>query len=180
MQAKKELFVSLFQTVVLLQFNNANGDGPITFKELQQATNIELPELKRTLASLSCGKVHVLLKEPKGRDVAEEDAFTFNKDFKHKLFKIKINSIQMKETVEENQKTTQNVFQDRQYQIDAAIVRIMKTRKTLTHNLLVSELYAQLKFPVKPADLKKRIESLIEREYMERDEQNSQVYKYLA
>jgi len=45
--------------------------------------------------------------------------------------------------------TTERVFQDRQYQIDAAVVRIMKMRKTLSHNLLVSELYNQLKFPVK-------------------------------
>jgi len=86
----------------------------------------------------------------------------------------------MKETPEENQKTTQTVFQDRQYQIDAAIVRIMKTRKTLQHNHLVTELYNQLKFPVKPIDLKKRIESLIDREYIERDSENSQLYKYLA
>ena len=54
-------------------------------------------------------------------------------------------------------------------QIDAAIVRIMKTRKTLSHKLLVSELMVQLKFPVRGADLKKRIESLIDREYLERD-----------
>lgn len=48
--------------------------------------------------------------------------------------------------------TTERVFQDRQYQIDAAVVRIMKMRKTLSHNLLVSELYNQLKFPVKVGD----------------------------
>lgn len=53
------------------------------------------------------------------------------------------------EQVEEQVSTTERVFQDRQYQIDAAIVRIMKMRKTLGHNLLVSELYNQLKFPVK-------------------------------
>ena len=74
----------------------------------------------------------------------------------------------------------QRVFQDRQYQVDAAIVRIMKSRKTLSHTLLVSELFGQLKFPIKMSDLKKRIESLIDREYLERDTQNSNVLNYLA
>ena len=64
--------------------------------------------------------------------------------------------------------------------MDAAIVRIMKSRKTLSHTLLVSELFGQLKFPIKMSDLKKRIESLIDREYLERDTQNSNVLNYLA
>lgn len=72
------------------------------------------------------------------------------------------------------------MFQDRQYQIDAAIVRIMKMRKALTHTLLINELYEQLKFPVKPPDLKKRIESLIDRDYMERDKENPNQYNYVA
>ena len=50
---------------------------------------------------------------------------------------------------EENAKTTEDVFQDRQYQVDACIVRVMKTRKTLTHQLLVAEVYAQLSFPLR-------------------------------
>jgi len=86
----------------------------------------------------------------------------------------------MKETSEENQKTTQNVFQDRQYQVDAAVVRIMKTRKQLDHSVLIAEVFKQLKFPVKSSDIKKRIESLIDREYLERDKSNSQVYIYMA
>lgn len=60
-------------------------------------------------------------------------------------------------------------------QIDAAIVRTMKTRKTLGHTLLVNELMSQLKFPMRTSDLKKRIESLIDREYMERDPNNPAV-----
>lgn len=60
-------------------------------------------------------------------------------------------------------------------QIDAAIVRIMKTRKSLSHKLLVSELLTQLKFPMKQSDLKKRIESLIDREYLERDSDSPNV-----
>jgi cullin-4 len=81
---------------------------------------------------------------------------------------------------EENQSTNEKVFQDRQYQVDAAIVRIMKTRKSLLHNQLVNEVVAQLKFPVKPPDIKKRIESLIDRDYLARDEQNQNQYNYLA
>lgn len=76
----------------------------------------------------------------------------------------------------------------------------MKMRKTLSHNLLIAELYKQLTFPVKvcifkrflnsnftiayhpsqPADLKKRIESLIDRDYMERDKDNQNQYNYVA
>ena len=55
----------------------------------------------------------------------------------------------MRENEQEDQQTTERVFQDRQYQIDAAIVRTMKARKTLSHSLLVSELFTQLKFPIK-------------------------------
>uniref|UniRef100_A0A8C5FLC4 Cullin 4A n=1 Tax=Gadus morhua TaxID=8049 RepID=A0A8C5FLC4_GADMO len=176
-EGKKELQVSLFQTLVLLMFNEGEE---FSVEEIRTATGIEEGELKRTLQSLACGKARVLNKNPRGKDVEDGDRFNFNKDFKHKLFRIKINQIQMKETVEEQVSTTERVFQDRQYQIDAAVVRIMKMRKTLSHNLLVSELYNQLKFPVKPGDLKKRIESLIDRDYMERDKDTPTQYHYVA
>jgi len=65
-------------------------------------------------------------------------------------------------------------------QVDAAIVRIMKARKNLAHTLLMSELFSQVKFPATPADLKKRIESLIERDYLERDPNSPGDYRYLA
>ena len=56
-------------------------------------------ELRRTLQSLACGKVRVLQKIPRGRDVEDGDKFVFNKAFTNKLCRIKINQIQMKETV---------------------------------------------------------------------------------
>lgn len=176
-EGKKELQVSLFQTLVLLMFNEGEE---FSLEDIKLATGIEDSELRRTLQSLACGKARVLTKLPKSKDVEDGDKFSCNDDFRHKLFRIKINQIQMKETVEEQASTTERVFQDRQYQIDAAIVRIMKMRKTLSHNLLVSEVYNQLKFPVKPADLKKRIESLIDRDYMERDKENPNQYNYVA
>jgi len=174
---RKEIAVSLLQTMVLLLFNDADGIG---YGEILRATGIDDKELKLTLQSLACGKVRVLRKEPKGRDVGEDDAFFFDGSFKHPLFRIKINSIQLRETEQENEQTSERVFQDRIYQIDAAVVRIMKARKSLSHSLLMSELFQQLKFPLKPPDLKKRIESLIDREYLERDPAAPSSYRYLA
>ncbi|KAM7255883.1 hypothetical protein ACFE04_011624 [Oxalis oulophora] len=176
-KGRKELAVSLFQTVVLMLFNDAES---LSFQDIKESTGIEDKELKRTLQSLACAKVRVLQKMPKGRDVGDNDEFIFNDGFTAPLYRIKVNAIQMRETVEENTSTTERVFQDRQYQVDAAIVRIMKTRKVLSHTLLITELFQQLKFPIKPADLKKRIESLIDREYLERDKNNPQIYNYLA
>ncbi|XP_076918003.1 cullin-4-like [Bidens hawaiensis] len=176
-KGKKELAVSLFQTVVLMLFNDAQT---LSFQDIKDATSIEDKELRRTLQSLACGKVRVLQKIPKGREVDDNDSFMFNDGFTAPLYRIKVNAIQLKETVEENASTTERVFQDRQYQVDAAIVRIMKTRKILSHTLLITELFQQLKFPIKPVDLKKRIESLIDREYLERDKNNPQIYNYLA
>ena len=173
----KELKVSLFQTLCLLCFNSCDD---LSLEEIREATNIEDGELRRTLQSLACGKARVLQKNPRGRDVCDGDKFVFNANFNHQLFFVKINQVQMKETTEEQKATEERVFQDRQYQIDAAIVRIMKMRKTLSHTLLLNELYTQLKFPVKPPDLKKRIESLIDRDYMERDKDNSNQYNYMA
>eukprot|EP01084_Bolivina_argentea_P099562 178960_1 len=167
-KGRKELAVSQLQaTVLLMCFNSADV---ATVEEICAATGIRPDlKLKLTLQSLACGKVHVLSKHPKGRDVNDGDTFTFCKDFTSKLFRITINAIQLKETVEENQTTHEAVFRDQQCQIDAVIVRIMKARKKLSHQLLMSEVMNQLKFPATAPDLKRRIESLLERIYIERN-----------
>lgn len=95
-QGPKELLVSLFQSLVLLLFNERDS---MSFEDIKSLTNIEDGELRRTLQSLACGKARVITKSPKGRDVENGDKFLFNNEFTNKLFRIKINQIQMKETV---------------------------------------------------------------------------------
>ena len=176
-KGNKDLQMSVYQGAVLLTFNQR---ATATFKDIQQATKIDQPTLMRVLQSLACAKVRVLAKTPKGREVAVTDRFAVNVKFENKHKRIKINQIQLKETKEEVEKVQEKVFQDRIFAVDAAIVRVMKSRKSLKHNLLLTELFEQLKFPAKPADLKKRIESLIDREYMERDENDATNYLYVA
>ena len=51
-----------------------------------------------------------------GKDIKEDDNFQWNSEFAYKLFKIKINQVQIKETIEENKETNEQIFQDRQLQ----------------------------------------------------------------
>jgi cullin-4 len=114
------------------------------------------------------------------RNVGPDDRFLFNASFTSNQRRIRIPNITMKETAKERTETHEAVSKDRLYLIDAAVVRIMKARKTIDHRDLMGEVMAQLKFPSSSSDVKKRVESLIEREYMERVEGDRSRYNYLA
>lgn len=94
-RARKELELSLYQTVVLLCFNDTDQ---LTVSQLAERTNLEAGELQRTLMSLSVGPpgTRVLTKEPKGKDVSPTDTFSYNASFTSKQFRIKINTIQVR------------------------------------------------------------------------------------
>ncbi|MQL78960.1 hypothetical protein Taro_011404 [Colocasia esculenta] len=178
---KHELNVSTYQMCVLMLFNSADC---LNYKEIELATEIPASDLKRCLQSLACVKgKNVLRKEPMSKDIAEEDAFYFNDKFTSKYYKVKIGTVAaQKDTEPETQETRQRVEEDRKPQVEAAIVRIMKSRRVLDHNNIVAEVTKQLqsRFLPNPVVIKKRIESLIEREFLERDKTDRKLYRYLA
>ncbi|ESW23215.1 hypothetical protein PHAVU_004G027900 [Phaseolus vulgaris] len=178
---KHELNVSTYQMCVLMLFNNVEQ---LTCKEIEQATAIPMSDLRRCLQSLACVKgKNVLRKEPMSKDIAEDDTFFFNDKFTSKFFKVKIGTVvAQRESEPENLETRQRVEEDRKPQIEAAIVRIMKSRRTRDHNNIVAEVTKQLqsRFLPNPVVIKKRIESLIEREFLERDKVDRKLYRYLA
>jgi len=87
-----------------------------------------------------------------------------------------------KETEPEKTETKRRVDDDRKPQIEAAIVRVMKARRRLDHNGVVQEVTKQLsaRFIPNPTDIKKHLENLIEREFIERDRNDRKTYVYLA
>jgi cullin-4 len=185
---KYDLVVSLCQALVLLQFNS---DGYVKLPQLMAAVGLEdRDEMERILQSLSLGKegTRVLQKRDHDADkkkktrmnVHDDDCFRMQSAFKSNSRRIRITNILMKETKEEREKTVEAVSRDRLYLIDAVLVRIMKARKTILHQQLIPQVLEQVKVPAQPADVKKRIESLIEREYMERDSKDRSRYNYLA
>jgi cullin 4 len=157
----KELLVSAFQAVVLVLFNEVGLEGYLTYEQISTSTGLQGGELERTLQSLACGKSRVLSKHPKGKDVSTTDTFTINKAFSDPKVRIKINQIQLKETKEENKETHERIELNRRFETQAAIVRIMKSRKTIGHAELVAETInmTRKRGPVDAAQIKKEIET---------------------
>ncbi|KAG2187482.1 hypothetical protein INT44_005171 [Umbelopsis vinacea] len=175
---QRELSLSQFQAVMLLLFNRRET---YSFTELFSESGIEEAELARTIQSLCFGPHKILLKSPPDPTIKPTDTFSVNEQFEASTFRLKVSSLMTKEPVETNSAISKQVMQNRQYQIDAAIVRILKARKELPHDQLCQETQSQLNFPAGSADIKKRIESLASREYLERisDDGNVLLYRYI-
>jgi len=172
-----ELSVTTYQMCILMLFNEKTE---YTFLQLQELTKIPRNELKLHMISMTLKKYELFRKEPKTKTVNDDDVFVINPKYKSKLVKVRVPLVIVKsKTKAEVPKAVQ---EDRRQLVEAAVVRIMKTRTTLPHNDLIAEVTKQLssRFTPKPADVKKRIESLIDREYLERSEEDRKVYNYLA
>lgn len=170
-----ELNINLFQAAILLLFNEQET---LKYTEIRERLGLPDEDMARNLHSLSCAKYKVLLKEPENKSINQEDVFTYNEKFTDRMRRIKIPLPQ----IDDKKKVEADVDKDRRYAIDAAIVRTMKSRKVLPHQQLVLEVVQQLTKMFKPdfKIIKKRIEDLISRDYLERDKDNPNVFKYMA
>ena len=182
LQTRKHILqVSTYQMVVLMLFSTKDK---WSFEEIKQETDIPEKDLTRAIQSLAMAKQtqRILIKEPKSKEIAASDTFVVNDGFTSKFIRVKINTVSTKgESDPERQETRFKVDDDRKHEIEAAIVRVMKARKKMQHNLLVTEVTNQLKsrFLPSPVVIKKRIESLIKREHLVRNTNDSEIYTYV-
>eukprot|EP00536_Pseudo-nitzschia_multiseries_P002807 jgi/Psemu1/322715/estExt_fgenesh1_pg.C_390014 len=201
---RHELGVSTYQMCILLLFNDTNT---LTLGQIRSKTHIPDAELRRHLVSLCTPKHRILRKGSRGRGItSDDDSFTFNPDYTCKLKRVRIPLV--KETsvskpggdganggaagsdngagsavaAAVNGAVPMKVEEDRRHLVEAALVRIMKARKSLGHNELFAEVTRQMsvRFTPSPQFVKKRIEDLIDRDYLERSEHDHRVYKYVA
>lgn len=185
-----ELNVSTYSMVILMLFNDLPPGEYLTFEQIAAETNIPKNDLTRNLQSLCLVKKwRVLKKEPKNddKDFKPMDKFYFNEDFSSQFLKIKVMTVlggsNRVENLEERRATQKRTDDERGHVVEAAIVRIMKARKTASHQALMNETLAQLSSRFHPDVnmIKKKIEALIDREYLERGQDPAKPsYTYLA
>jgi cullin 1 len=161
---------------ILLQYNK---DTSYTFEELSQSTDLNADVLSGQLGILVKAKVLLLAEGTVGEPGSRYD---LHMDFKSKKVRIQLNVPVKSEQKVEVEETHKTVEEDRKLLMQAAIVRIMKTRKTMKHVALVNEVISQLsnRFKPKIPDIKKCIDVLLEKEYLERIEGQKDMFSYVA
>merc|ERR1711881_604404 len=99
-------------------------------------------------------------------------------EYRNKRARININVPLKTESKIEKEATTKSIEEDRKFEIQCCIVRVMKARKRLEHNGLITEAIEQLKHRFKPSvpAIKKGIDMLIEKEYLQRDQDDRMIY----
>lgn len=164
------LMTSSFQMGVLVQYNNHDT---LSLSELVTATSIPKELISQVLAILV--KAKILINE-------ESEQYDLNPGFKSKKIRVNLNQPIKAEVRAEATEVLKNVDEDRKYVIQATIVRIMKARKSMKNQQLIQEVISQIsqRFAPKIPDIKKAIDTLLEKEYIERVDGTRDTFAYVA
>jgi len=180
-----QLIVSTYQMCILFLFNE---HPQLNFKQIRELTGVSAEELEPHILSLAHPQVKIVQKKPRGRNLEDSHMFRINLKFHNSKVRIKVplfTSLGRKQKPDGDVNPDgipTSVVEARKNWVEAAVVRIMKSRKSSSHQNLMQEVIHQLSTRFQPDHgfIKKRIESLIEREYLKRDAKDRTLYHYLA
>jgi hypothetical protein len=178
------------QAVILRLFDElAAAESPLSLADVHAKSGIaELDVVKRVLHSLCCQKYKLLLKSTESKNIGPRDAFRANAAFVNSTKRFRVAMATLDDggghggTASDAAQAAvrKTMLEDRGFLIDSIVVRIMKARKRLSHAELLGEIVHQVTtFQPDPAMVKTRVGSLIERDFLERAEDDSKSYVYV-
>jgi hypothetical protein len=174
-----DIVLPTFYVCLLLSFNQSNElCTKQLFSLLGGTTQKQIAVMLQKLT-----KCKLLQLKNKNSTVVNADTiYIVNEDFQSNLKKIKMNMEDYSVKIKEKKQVDTTVERDRSFAIEAAIVRIMKSRKTISYKCLMEETAKQLLSYFNPdvKMIKQKIDALMSREYIERDEQDSTILHYMA
>ena len=188
------LIVSAIQGMILTEMDKLSG-GSICFKNLPNFCDMN--ELKRHFISLIVNPRCRLLVPATGdgripkslSDLDINQEWKVDEKFSSTSRVVKVPLIVAKDTITPEQQEDPgdtgigaSVEEDRKHLMEAALIRVMKSRRTIDHNNLVAEIVGSMSNRFVPSieAIKGRIDNLIDREFIRRDETDPKVYHYVA
>lgn len=131
---KKPYIITMqtYQMAMLLLFETVDA---MSCKDMQETLQLTNDTFQKHVQSLLESKLLLAAAETLEPTVE----IRLNMDYSNKRTKFKISAALQKETPQEVEHTMTAVDDDRKLYLQAAIVRIMKSRKILKHNALIQE-----------------------------------------
>ncbi|CCD27445.1 cullin CUL3 NDAI_0K02540 [Naumovozyma dairenensis CBS 421] len=192
-----ELSMSMITAVIFLLFEE---HSQLTIEMIEEKTNITRDELLRQLLSMVLSpKSRILSKKPMSKSISSSDIFSINESFSAPTLKVKVltaSAVVPNPTgtstpmgtrisdISEDSMTSNglSIKRERLVQINASIVRMLKPERTLTRNKLFEKVKSNLKdrFTLIQEDFTTSVNDLIEREYLQRDIEDSSILHYIT
>ncbi|XP_070161539.1 cullin-2 [Polyergus mexicanus] len=170
--------VQTYQMALLLLFEHCDA---IPCREAAASLRLSHDQLVKHAASLvDCKILNKSMEE--SSELEEDTILTLNFDYSNKRTKFRVTGVLQRDAPQDAEATHRSVDEDRKMFLQAAIVRIMKSRKLLRHNQLIQEVLSQSKVTFAPSIgmIKKCIETLIDKQYIERTANSADEYSYIA
>jgi hypothetical protein len=187
-----KVFTGVLQALILTAFNTsisgqlADANGYITYSHIKELTGLGDSEISRILIPLYRGNLKLLtaqlstgVDDKTGR-FQPSCKFKANPEFFTKNVKFSINLLRYEVSEKAVSTSISNQLNEL---IDYAVVRIMKARKSLSSRELILEVQKQAadrNSQLKDRDIVKRFDSLIDREFIKRDEGSPDVFLYTS
>lgn len=170
---------TVYQACVLLLFNQKSK---WTLKEIIEELKISENHLEAAIFPMIKSKYHLLTASSPNQGSPLDLLVEINENITKYPNKVCLPAASIAAFEQETLQSRESINEDRRFQVDAAIVRIMKSRRRVKYQDLISEVTEQLLRYFKPdiKFLKQRVEVLSEQEFIARDLVDPTVYNYLA
>ncbi|KAF1793408.1 Cullin protein, neddylation domain [Phytophthora cactorum] len=168
-----EFLLSFYQMLILVQFNTAKE---MNRSDIVQLTNIPEQDCAHHLASLV--KAKILTSDG---NVANP-TYAINFGFSSRKLRISAVPNSPVESPKVAKAPTREVEEDRKMSLQAAIVRVLKTRRDIRQAQLMHEVAEMLvnQFAPTTTAIKQNVEILIQKEYLRRHEDDQTRFLYVA
>jgi len=192
MKNRYQLSVTAFQMAILLY---AADRTAVSLRELSNETQIPNKVLCQQLSPVVRSHVFTCSDGLDSASWSDETLFTVNPKFAYKKLKLSLMSLNAGNSGRGAKKSeesggaadmehaeAEDIMRDRAFKLEAAVVRIMKSRRVLDYNTLVKEVVDQVShwFTPQIPMIKRAVESLLDQEFIRRKGDSMTLLEYIA